>query len=203
MEEKLKIYGKLKTLPNKLTLGRMAVIPVLLLLYPFAENLVFLRIFCAIVFALAAATDFLDGYLARRYDNVTRLGAILDPMADKILITAAIVLLAHSGLIPAILAGLLLCREIGVSGLRLAARDQNITVSVNNFGKVKTVLQDVSVFLLLINTPSLRTPGMIGLWAALIVSWYSAWLYWQAFWQASNKDEISEEDTNPGPSAEL
>ena len=94
----------LKNLPNKLTIGRILVIPVLLVGYPLTEAL---HLPCAILFALAAVTDLLDGYLARKYGNVTPLGALLDPIADKMLIAATLVLLANAGAIPALLAGLL------------------------------------------------------------------------------------------------
>lgn len=172
----------LKHMPNKLTLARIAAIPLLLVLYPLTERL---NVFCAVLFAFAAFTDWLDGYLARKYGNVTPLGALLDPIADKMLIAAALVLLAHSRAVPAFLAGLLIARDIAVSGMRLMAMEQSFKIEVSDFGKWKTTLLSVAIFCLFINEPFLGLPfrpvGMIALWISLGLSLYSAWVYGQAY----------------------
>ena len=188
-----KISNILTSLPNKLTLGRVAAIPFLLLLYPF--NVSFINIFCAIIFALAAITDFFDGYLARHFKMETRVGAALDHIADKLLVTSALVLLTNAQQLPAFLAALLICREIGVAGIRLTAKEQNLDIDVNSYGKVKTAIQDVSIFCLLTAHPSLRELGMALIWISLFVSYYSAYQYWHRFW------EMQHEPPTPGSAA--
>ncbi|MCX6107488.1 MAG: CDP-diacylglycerol--glycerol-3-phosphate 3-phosphatidyltransferase [Proteobacteria bacterium] len=172
----------LKNLPNKLTIARILAIPVLLVGYPLTEAL---HVPCAILFALAAVTDLLDGYLARKYGNVTPLGALLDPIADKMLVASTLVLLANSGAVPALLAGLLICRDIGVNGVRLMALEKQVTIEVSDFGKLKTVVLLGAIFCLLINKRMfdlpLREIGMIGLWVGLLLSLYSAWAYGEGF----------------------
>lgn len=172
----------LKHMPNKLTLARIGVIPLLLVLYPLTERL---NVFCAILFAFAAFTDWLDGYLARKYGNVTPLGALLDPIADKMLIAAALVLLAHSRAVPAFLAGLIISRDIAVSGMRLMAMEQSFKIEVSDFGKWKTTLLSLAIFCLFINEPLFGIPfrpiGMISLWLSLALSLYSAWMYGKGY----------------------
>lgn len=180
MVSRMRVPGYIATLPNKLTIARMAVIPVLLLLYPL--DLQFLNIFCAIVFAVAAATDFFDGYIARRYNTESRLGAILDPIADKILITAAIVLLTNAGHLPAFLAALLLCREVAVTGFRLIALEHHFSIEVSQLGKLKTAAQDLGIFCLMVATPDFHTVGMVATWVALALSYFSAYQYWKELW---------------------
>ena len=169
----------LRNLPNKLTLARMGAIPILLLLFPF--NIGKLNVFCALIFAAAAATDYFDGYLARKYESVTPLGALLDPIADKMLIAASFVLLANNGVVPAFIAGLMICRDIGVSGIRLMALEQQFTIAVNDYGKWKTFVQAIAIFCLMVNQPLFDLPfravGMITLWISLALSLYSAWQY--------------------------
>lgn len=177
----------LTSLPNRLTLARIAATPVILLLYPL--DFFALDVFCALLFIAAAVTDWLDGYLARKYQSVTPLGALLDPIADKLLIAAALVVLVASGKIPAFLAGLMICRDLGVSGLRLMALEKNLMIDVSEFGKWKTGLQDVGIVCLMINRTvlqlPLRTIGMVSMWVALVLSLYSAYAYGKSFWQNS------------------
>jgi len=180
----------LRNLPNKLTISRIAAIPLLMCLYPWAATLDFLHIVCAFLFAFAALTDLLDGYLARKYGNVTPLGALLDPIADKMLIAASLVLLASSQVIPAFVAGLLICRDIGVNGIRLLANEQNLTIAVNDLGKWKTTILSVAIFCLffkdrqILELPFLAV-GMVSLWVGLALSLYSAWTYGHSFLQKS------------------
>ncbi len=173
----------LSGLPNQLTLFRIAVIPVLLAMFPL--NFESTNLFCAVLFAVASFTDWLDGYIARRFSLESKLGTLIDPIADKMLIAAALVLLAASGVLWAWVAGLLICREMAMSGLRLVAQQQGIVIKVNVFGKLKTMLLDLSVFCLMINRPLFDWPfvqvGMISLWLAVFFSLYSAWLYIKLF----------------------
>ena len=182
-----KLTNILTSLPNKLTLGRVAAIPFLLLLYPF--NVSFINMFCAFIFAVAALTDFFDGFLARHFKMETRVGAALDHIADKLLVTASLILLTNAQQLPAFLAALLICREIGVSGIRLAAKEQNLDINVNTYGKIKTAVQDVAIFCLLTAHPALRDMGMALMWISLFVSYYSGYHYWHHFWQAHKEPE--------------
>ena len=175
----------LKKLPNKLTYSRIAVIPILLMIYPWGID--FISVFSACLFGAAALTDFFDGYLARKYHNTTRMGEILDPIADKLLITAAIVLLANSQIMPAWMAGLFLCREVAVSGLRIIAAEKNQGLAVTQLAKWKTLFQDAALFVLLANINDFHALGMILAWIALGLSYYSGYLYWRTFWENENK----------------
>lgn len=181
----------LKHLPNKLTLGRMAAIPLLLVIYWCAIRFdsAFLHVVSALIFAVAALTDLLDGYLARRYGNVTPLGALLDQVADKMLVATALVLLASSGAIPAFMAALLIARDFAVNGIRLMALEQNIRISVNDLGKWKTTLLAVAMFCLFINYRLWELPfrevGMVCLWLGFALSAWSAWQYGRGFLQSA------------------
>lgn len=194
MERSFSLAVWIRQLPNQLTLARLAVIPALLIVYPLGFRLT--NIICALVFFIAALTDFFDGYLARRHGTVTRLGALLDPVADKVLMGGTLVLLAHAQVVPAWVASLLVCRELAVSGLRLAALQQSIRVDVNAFGKIKTCLLDGAITCLLINEPLFDWPfrpvGMIALWLGLLASLYSAYQYFRAFF-----DEMQTHLNNP------
>lgn len=177
----------LRSLPNQLSLFRIAVVPILLFLYPL--NLRSLNLFCATLFALAAITDWLDGYIARKYNLESKLGALLDPVADKMLTTAALILVCHSNAIWVWLAGLLLCREMGMSGLRLIAQEQGLDIKVSSMGKWKTFTLDVALTCLLVNEPLFNWPviqvGVATMWISLFLSYYSAWDYCKKFWNES------------------
>lgn len=181
------VSNRLKTLPNKLTAARVLVIPVLLLLYPWDQPIV--RGFCAVLFMAAAITDYFDGYVARKYGGVTRLGAILDPISDKILVASAVILLTYTQQLPAWISALILCREIAVSGLRLAATEYNFTIEVIRTGKYKTAAQDGAIFLLMLSLPSLHTIGMIMIWVSIGFSYFSAYQYASGLWQRLQKPE--------------
>jgi CDP-diacylglycerol---glycerol-3-phosphate 3-phosphatidyltransferase len=184
----------LSHLPNQLTLGRILVIPLLLLVYPIDFKAT--KVICALIFALAGITDILDGYFARLYKQESRLGALLDPIADKMLSGACLILLADSQALPAILCGTLLCRDIAVSGMRMMALEEGHTIKVNSLGKFKTILQDVAIFCLMIGEDMFDIPfritGMVSIWLALIVSLYSGYLYFEEFLEIStNKPPIA------------
>lgn len=169
----------LQQLPNQLTLMRLAVVPFLLIVYPINSDPI--KIFCAFVFLAAAITDALDGWLARKRQTTSALGALLDPIADKALIAAALVLLARDGATMTWLIGALLVRDITVSGIRMVALEQGFAIQVSVFGKLKTIAQDVMIFCLMINQPlwgwPFREVGQIAAWVSLGLSLYSGWKY--------------------------
>jgi CDP-diacylglycerol--glycerol-3-phosphate 3-phosphatidyltransferase len=178
----------IKELPNQLTLFRIGVVPVLLLLFPLGFE--FITTFCAFLFAVASITDGLDGMIARQFDSVTKMGMILDPIADKLLTAAGLVLLAHSQRVYAFVAGILLCRELAVSGLRHLAAQQDIEIQVSSLAKWKTFTLDVAITCLMVNRPMFGWPwvevGGICLWVSLFLSVYTAWEYGDKFWKRAN-----------------
>ncbi len=179
--EKQDLKHWMRNLPNKLTLFRIAIIPVICFLYIWDFRP--LNYLTAALFAVGAITDFLDGYIARKTNNVTRIGEVLDPISDKLLITAALVLLTEAKILGGWITILILCREIGISGLRLAASEQGISIKVSSFGKIKTAFQDVAIVLLLVRIDEYHLWGMLLLWISVGFSYFSAWQYWNKFWQ--------------------
>lgn len=133
----------LLNLPTILTLGRIAAIPVLLILLLFEsrENC----FWAAAVFGLAAVTDWLDGWLARRWEIVTVLGKFLDPLADKLIVMAALIMLIPLGRVPAWAVFLILAREMVVTGLRSIASSEGIIIAASDLGKYKTIFQMTAI----------------------------------------------------------
>ncbi len=146
--------------PNVLTIIRILAVPVIVVALldetPNGDTL------AAIVFALAAFTDGLDGYIARRRDEVTTFGKLMDPLADKLLIVAALVSLVSLGRLAAWVAMVIIARELAVTGLRLVAAEQGVVITASWLGKVKTALQVVAIFALI----AFETPP---LWVDLLV----------------------------------
>ncbi len=147
-------------LPNFLTLLRILAVPVVVVALldgtPNGDML------AAIVFALAALTDGLDGYIARSRDSITTFGKLMDPLADKLLITAALISLVSLNRLPAWVAMVIIAREFAVTGLRSIAADRGVVIAASWMGKVKTVLQIAAVFALIIFNPA-------PLWADILV----------------------------------
>src|SRR3954471_14047324 len=137
------------------------------------------------LFLLAACMDFLDGYLARRRNEVTRLGTLLDPAADKILISAAFISLVELDheLVPAWIVVVIIAREFAVSSLRSFAAAENLVIPSGMSGKIKTIVQIVSISLLIIyqQLGRFRHLGPISLWVALLVTVYSGVEYFVRF----------------------
>lgn len=160
-------------LPNLLTLFRILLVPLLVvaLLTEF-EGKTFIGLG---VFLLAALTDFLDGFIARRRRQVTNLGKLLDPAADKILTSAAFISLVELGLAPAWMVVIIVAREFAVSTLRSVAASQNEVMAAAPSGKVKTVLQIVAISLLIVSDQMGRFSILpeLALWAALLATIYS------------------------------
>ena len=136
------------TISNKLTIFRIVLVPffVWFMLADFQNA----NIYAVIIFALASFTDYLDGYLARSRNEVTNFGKFADPIADKILVVSALVCLVERALIPSWAVIIIIAREFIVSGLRMSAAAQNIVIAADKFGKMKTVVQMISIILLII-----------------------------------------------------
>lgn len=135
---------------NKLTMLRVLLIPVFLLLLYFGLSYAAL-----VVFVLASLTDFVDGYVARRYHQITDFGKFMDPLADKLLTTAAMVWFVEVGLMPAWALLLVIAREFSVTGLRLVAVDQGRVIAAGFSGKVKTAATMFAICLMLLPIPTL------------------------------------------------
>ena len=163
--------------PNQLTLGRIAVIPGLLLLI-YVDNPV-TEFLAVVVFFLACMTDYWDGYLARFRDQVSRFGRMMDPVADKMLISASLVMLVSMGRADAIPTILIILREFAVSAMRQVAVADGVIISAKASAKWKTVLQMIAVGLLLIGHEPFSIPflqaGRIVLWVAAV------WTLWTGF----------------------
>ena len=176
-------------LPNTLTLGRIFLIPLLVvvLLTEFEGRLIFgirRELIGASIFGLAAFTDWLDGYLARRRHQVTTLGQLMDPLADKLLVTAALISLVQMGLAPAWMAAVILGRELGVTVLRGLAYARGVTIAASPLGKVKMAAEVVAILLLILGRDHLQqffVVGQIALWLVLVTALASAFDYYRRF----------------------
>jgi CDP-diacylglycerol--glycerol-3-phosphate 3-phosphatidyltransferase len=175
-------------LPNVLTYGRVAAVPVVaaLLFWPDDD---WMRWTALGVFAAAAITDFLDGYLARVWEQQSALGRMLDPIADKLLVAACLLVLVSNKTISglSVWAGLIiLCREILVSGLREFLAELRVSVPVTQVAKWKTTLQLVALGFLIAGPagekvlPGTITIGVVLLWIAAILTLYTGWDYFRA-----------------------
>jgi CDP-diacylglycerol--glycerol-3-phosphate 3-phosphatidyltransferase len=133
----------LLNLPNLLTLGRIAAIPVLVVLLLFDSKDA--GFWAAAVFGLAAITDWLDGWFARKWEIVTVLGKFLDPLADKLIVMAAFIMLIPMGRVPALAVFLILAREMVVTGLRSIASSEGIIIAASDLGKYKTIFQMTAI----------------------------------------------------------
>ena len=138
-------------LPNKLTLLRVIMIPffVFFMLAPYFEG--YGNYIAVAIFIIASFTDFLDGYLARRDNLVTNFGKFMDPLADKLLVCAALICLVETGQLASWIVIIIISREFIISGFRLIASDNGVVIAASYWGKFKTVFQMVMVILLIVN----------------------------------------------------
>jgi CDP-diacylglycerol--glycerol-3-phosphate 3-phosphatidyltransferase len=154
--------------PNTLTLIRIFLVPVLLVFLMSPKG--WYPIIAAVIFLVAAFTDWLDGHLARSMNQITRLGQLLDPIADKLLVTAVLIALVERQQVPAWVVAVILCRETAITGLRAMAADQRIIIVADTLGKYKMLCLVIASLLLILNLPALYLPGMIMLSAGLLLS---------------------------------
>jgi CDP-diacylglycerol--glycerol-3-phosphate 3-phosphatidyltransferase len=168
--------------PNTLTLFRIAVVPVIvvLLLFPNA----FCSFVAAILFSAAAITDYFDGFYARQRGMVSELGKIMDPVADKLLVSSTLIMLSSVNWIPAWVACVIVGRELAVTGLRNIISGKE-DISASNLGKYKTGFQIAALIPLLIHYPHIgihfHVIGMVFLWLALVLTVYSGADYFIRF----------------------
>ncbi|MDH4244462.1 MAG: CDP-diacylglycerol--glycerol-3-phosphate 3-phosphatidyltransferase, partial [Nitrospira sp.] len=143
--------------PNVLTLARILLIPVFIILFvhPTPDQ----SLAAAIVFAVAAVTDMLDGYIARRTGQVTKLGKLLDPIADKLLVLSALILLMNVERVSALVVLLIVGRELAVTGIRAIAAGEGMIIPAETTGKYKMALQVVAIILLILEGTGLAALG--------------------------------------------
>lgn len=170
-------------LPISLTLLRIFVfVPlVVLLLLSKAENA---DLGAVAVFLLAALTDLLDGYLARKRGQITNLGILLDPVADKLLTAAAFISLTELQLVPAWMVVIIIGRELAVSGLRVIASTQGYVLAASELGKTKMVLQVIAISVIILQGhrfPALRPIGNLSMWLVVLFATVSALQYFWSF----------------------
>jgi CDP-diacylglycerol--glycerol-3-phosphate 3-phosphatidyltransferase len=180
-------------LPNTLTLARIFLVPLLVAVLVqqnfsigwSAQHAIANEFLALIIFLAAAATDLLDGYLARRWSQVTTVGTLLDPIADKLLISSALIALVEIHRIPAWMVILIVGREFAVSGLRSIAATEGYTIEASELGKTKMALQVLAIALVMvaIHYPAWAQAAMICLWGVLIFAMLSAFDYFRKFWR--------------------
>lgn len=190
-------------IPNSLTLFRIAMIPVFMLFFflPFK----WAAPASALIFALAGVTDWLDGYLARKLGQFSNFGAFLDPVADKLMVVAALVLLVYYDGRPvmAIPAVVIIGREIAVSALRewMSELGSRASIAVSWLGKVKTTAQMIAIILLLwrydIGWIPVYSLGLLLLYVSTLLTLWSMFNYLQAAWPVM-REEMVDEDQEPG-----
>lgn len=158
-------------LPNKLTVLRVIMIPffVVALMLQGGENHT-LRLAAAVIFIIAGLTDLLDGKIARKYHLVTNFGKFMDPLADKLLVCAALICLVELKQLPAWMVIVIVSREFIISGFRLVAAEQGLVIAASYWGKFKTTFQMIAVVLLILNIPALSMITLLVTWIALLLT---------------------------------
>lgn len=174
-------------LPNLLTLVRILMIPVFVILFitPTPDR----SLIAAVIFTVAAVTDLLDGYIARRTGQVTKLGKLLDPIADKLLVLSALILLVNMDRVSALVAILVIAREVAVTGIRAIAAGEGLIIAAETTGKYKMALQVVAIVLLILEGTGLaelgnmHLAGTVTLYLSLVLGYVSGGQYVWSFWK--------------------
>ncbi len=161
--------------PNNLTLFRIISAPLIVVLMMMPNR--FTALIASLLFSVAAITDYFDGYLARRYHMVSNLGKVMDPVADKLLVSAALIMLVDLGWAPAWIVCIIIGRELAVTGLRNIIAQNKLDVSASSLGKYKTGFQIAAIIPLLLHYPAIgfdfQAIGFFFLWGALIFTLWS------------------------------
>jgi CDP-diacylglycerol--glycerol-3-phosphate 3-phosphatidyltransferase len=184
----------LNTVPNWLTMSRILALPIFLILAYFPGPA--FSIAAALVFSAAAITDLLDGYLARKTGQVSEFGMLIDPIADKIIVASALIMLVHLDRAPGWMVALIISREFAVSGLRAYASSRNVILPATFPGKLKTTLQILAVIALLVHYPVWGIPfkelGWILLIAAFVSTMWSGYTYFRDYAQRVKGQDLEE-----------
>ncbi len=178
-------------LPNCLTLSRIFAVPLLVVVlltrvYDPSRHVIGFSVYLATaIFLVASITDYFDGYLARKRKQITTLGILLDPVADKLLTSAAFISLVELKWVPAWMVVIIVGREFAVSGLRSIASSQGFTIDASDLGKVKMVMQVVAITVIILRNvfPWLTAFSKIALWLVVAFALLSAVDYFRRFWK--------------------
>src|SRR4030081_2749487 len=179
-------------LPNSLTILRIFFVPLLVaalvqenVAFQLGSVLVTNEWLGLAIFLLAAGTDLLDGYLARRWRQVTTIGTLLDPIADKLLVSAALISLVQVRVLPGWMAVLIIGREFAVSGLRSIAAAEGYTIHASDLGKTKMITQVIAISMVFVSIRWEAWSGfaMLWMWGVLIFGIVSAIQYFRKFWR--------------------
>lgn len=184
-------------LPNSLTLFRVACVPVLVVLLFFPHKGT--SFVAALVFGLASISDLLDGFLARRQQLVTTFGKFLDPLADKLIVSAALIMLIPLGRAPAWMVVVIVGRELAITGLRSMAVSEGRVISADELGKKKMVFQIVAILGLLLHYEyfgiNFHAIGMFFLWLAVVLTLWSGFNYFRRFWDVLEENAGKSDDS--------
>jgi CDP-diacylglycerol--glycerol-3-phosphate 3-phosphatidyltransferase len=176
-----KNQGQIVNLPNTLSVIRLVLIPAVVICLYFPGRLG--SFLAALFFGLAALTDLLDGFYARRHKAITPLGKFLDPLADKLLVSVTMIMLITLNRIPAWIVILIIAREMAVTGLRGIAVAEGKVIEASSLGKYKTILQSVALICVCLHYQYLKinfhVVGMAFLYVALVLTMWSGWLYFR------------------------
>lgn len=170
---------KVWNLPNVLSLSRVFLAPMVMVFLTLRGQfgnifgLPFGDILAGLVFTIAALTDTFDGYIARKHGMVTNLGKLIDPLADKILVIAALISLVQLQRLPAWIVVVIISREFFVTGLRMIAASEGIVISASRGGKIKTVTQIIAILMVIFNLPG----GLLAMWIAMAATLWSGMDY--------------------------
>lgn len=172
-------------IPNLLTSIRIMLIPIFVFLFTTPST--WRSLVAAAIFFIASITDLLDGYMARRMDQITKVGKLLDPVADKLLVSSALILLVGFQRVPAWIALLIIGRELAVTGLRAVAASEAIIIPSDKGGKAKMAIQIFAIILLIIdseiNVIDLHLWGGLFLIMSMVLSFISGGQYFMRFWK--------------------
>lgn len=175
-------------LPNVLSIFRITLIPVFIVVFT-AQSAVVSQ-WAATIFIVASITDWFDGYIARRWGQVTLFGKFLDPIADKLLVLSALIMLVEFKRVAPWIAIVLIGRDLAITGLRAIASSMGIVIAAKDIGKYKTTVQILAIIFLILDFPvnlfgksiNLHLLGTVGIWLAAILSLISALDYSLKFW---------------------
>jgi CDP-diacylglycerol--glycerol-3-phosphate 3-phosphatidyltransferase len=188
--------GSNLNLPNTLTMFRFVVIPIVLILM--GSNRIYLTVIAGALFLIASLTDIMDGYIARKYNIVTNMGKILDPLADKLMVLIVLIMLIPMGRVPAWAVALIVFRETAVTSLRAVAAADGVVIAASPLGKFKNMFQVIFTLFLILSHEFIipitahcsfvldfYTSGIILMWIALILTLWSGVDYFVKFFVGS------------------
>ena len=191
----MKVKKSIFNLPNSLSFFRIGCIPLLMVLLFFPRRTT--SFLAALTFGLASISDLLDGFVARRRQLVTTFGKFLDPLADKLIVSAALIMLIPLDRVPAWMVVVIIGRELAIMGLRSVAVSEGKVITADHLGKQKMVFQTVAILGLLLHYEyygvNFHVVGMFFLWLAVIITLWSGFNYFRNFWDVLEENDPTSE----------